>query len=241
MFVDSKFFIMVKLRLLALLLSLALTDRAQIKKDSIKTIGISIPVIWNNSEATFYRLGSPRYPSGKASSYGININCSETIFKSIYGVIGIGYFKQKFGIIRPFNYNSPIQFGWTTESYSYDNISLSAGVGYNFQINKVFSIKSSIFYNQFFSFRQKYINHSPISRPQVNHEMLSTGSTFTLKIGLERSITKRISLGIDALAPFLIRWNNDEIFSNSGYSKDESQIASNKSSFGMMISGNYNF
>jgi len=48
-------------------------------------------------------------------------------------------------------------------------------------------------------------------------------------------------MGIDALIPFLIHWNNDEMFGNSRYSNDETQIARNKSSYGIMISCNYNF
>ena len=42
----------------------------------------------------FGKLGSPRYPSGKVISYGININHCRTIYKNIFGIIGIGYFKQ---------------------------------------------------------------------------------------------------------------------------------------------------
>jgi len=74
---------LIKYLLLVFLLSLSLKDYAQAENNKIRTIGISIPIIWNNSEATFYRLGSPIDPSGKAISYGININYSGTIFKNI--------------------------------------------------------------------------------------------------------------------------------------------------------------
>lgn len=233
---------MVKHLLVAFLFSLPFANYAQVKDSSnIKSLGISIPVIWNNSEATFYRLGSPMYPSGKATSYGININYSRTIFKNIYGIIGIGYFKQKFGIIRPFTYDSPIQFGWVTDSYRYDNIHLSGGLGYNLQINKVFSIKGSIVYNQFYSFRQKYINHSSIQDPQVKNKFFSTGRAININVGLERSITNKISFSIYASFPFFIHWNKDEIFNDSGYSNDEQQIARNKFSLGTILSCNYHF
>lgn len=58
------------------------------------SIGISIPVIWNNSEATYYQLGSPKYPRGKATSYGLNVDYSHPLYKGIYGKLGVGYFKQ---------------------------------------------------------------------------------------------------------------------------------------------------
>lgn len=233
---------MIKQFLPLFLLILPFTNYAQVKDSSYnRSIGISIPVIWNNSEATFYRLGSPMYPSGKATSYGININYSRTIFKNAYVIVGAGYFKQKFGIIRPFTYNSPVQFGWVTDSYNYDNIHLCGGLGYNLEISKVFSIKGSIIYNQFYSFRQKYINHSPANGPQVNRKNLSIGRAMSINIGFERRISKKISCSINALVPFLIHWNNDEIFSSLGYSNDEQQIARTKSSFGTMISCNYHF
>ena len=62
------------------LLFFSVVGYAQVKKRLDNTIGISIPVIWNNSEATFYRPGSPIYPIGKSISYSININYSRTLY-----------------------------------------------------------------------------------------------------------------------------------------------------------------
>src|ERR1035437_5185050 len=120
---------MTKQLLFICLLTLTLKGYSQTEKNKINNIGISIPIIWNNSEATYYRLGSPHYPNGNAISYGLNINYSRALYKSFYGKIGVGYFKQTFGIKRPFNYDSPIQFGWATRSYNYYNAHLYGGSG----------------------------------------------------------------------------------------------------------------
>jgi len=231
---------MAKQFLIILLLGLYLKGYSQVKQSKLKMISISIPVIWNNSEATFYRLGSPMYPSGKAISYGININHSRIIYKNLYGIIGIGYFKQKFGIKRPFKYDSPLAFLFFTDSYKYDNAQFYGGVGYKLDISKVFALKGYLTYNQFYSFRQKYTNHSEAS-DQINHKFISIGRMINLNIGVEKNITKKISIEFDALLPVSTHWNNDEIFVKYDYSNDTQQIGRTKFSIGTIISCNYHF
>lgn len=203
------------------------------KRKAHNQIGLSIPVIGNNSEATRYLLGNPLYPSGKAISYGININFSRTIYKNFYGIIGVGYYKQKFGIARPFNYPSPNQLGYATDSYVYYNSQLYGGVGYKRPINKILSINGSTTYNQFYSFKQKYI-HSPLS-DLINHKSMSIGRMINLNMGVENNI-KKISVGLDAVLPISTRWNNDEVFYEG-----TQQIARNKFSIGAILSVNYPF
>ena len=110
----------------------------------VNAIGISVPVIWNKSEATFYRLGSAMFPSGNATSYGINVNYLRTLYRGIYGIVGIGYFRQAFEIVRPFDYDSPNNFGYGTKSYKYDNVQLLLGVGYKLPVSKTFFLKIRI-------------------------------------------------------------------------------------------------
>lgn len=231
---------MAKQFLLIFLLILTLKGYSQTEKYKIKAIGISIPIIWNNSEATYYQLGSPKYPSGKAISYGININHSRAIYKKLYGIIGVGYFKQTFGIIRPFDYDSPYSFGYATDSYSYFNTHIYGGVGYKLTAGKTVAIIGDITYNQLYSFRQKYINRSPVPS-QKNHESISIGRMINISVGIEKNISRRISIGLDATMPLSTHWNNDEIFYNIGYSNDEPQIARSKFSIGTIISCNYHF
>jgi hypothetical protein len=234
-----KFPFMIKSFLVALLLISYLSAVSQSAKMK-SSIGVSIPVIWNNSEATYYQLGSPKYRSGKARSYGLNIGYSHFLYKGIYGKLGVGYFKQSFGIIRPFYYDSPMQFGWATDSYDYDNIQLYGGIGYKRSLSKLILINGNVTYNQYYSFRQKYINHSPVPH-QVNHKSMSLGRMISLNLGGEMKISKRISIGVSSIFPVFIHWDKDEIFANNHYSSDEQQIARNKFSAGIVVSCNYNF
>lgn len=91
-------------------------------------LGLSIPVIWNDSKAKYYSLGKPKYASGSAISYGVNVNYSRSLYRNVYGFLGVGYFRQAFSIVRPFRFNSPIEPLFHTESYCYDNHKLSAGL-----------------------------------------------------------------------------------------------------------------
>ncbi len=222
-----------------LLLSVKIFPQENISK--VNSIGVSIPLILNNSEATFYRLGYPIYPTGKAISYGININYSRTIYKKIYGVVGVGYFKQAFKIIRPFNYDSPFALGYSTESYNYSNIQLYGGLGYRKELNKKISLKSIVTFNWFSSFRQKYVVNKNSKAWQLNHKSTPIGNMVNLTIGAEKKVSPKISIGLDVLLPISTRWNSDTMFYNLGYSNDEPQIARNKFSLGTIISCNYHY
>jgi hypothetical protein len=52
---------MAKQFLFIFLCALTVKGYTQTEKYKINSIGISIPIILNNSEATYYILGSPRY------------------------------------------------------------------------------------------------------------------------------------------------------------------------------------
>lgn len=237
--VKIKIIIMTKPFAFILLTMIALKGYSQTVKEKINNIGISIPIIWNNSEATFYRLGSPKYPRGKAISYGININHSRSIYRKLYGIIGAGYFKQAFGIKRPFRYASPNDLGYATDSYKYHNAHLYGGLGWKLSVAKAFAINGNITYNQLYSFRQKYVN-SPVPS-QINNESISIGRMINLSAGMEKKINGRISIGLDATIPLSTHWNDDDIFIKYGYSDDTQQIARNKFSIGTIISCNYHF
>lgn len=242
---STRFIIVAKQFLFICLLILIIKGYSQTEKDKIKTIGISIPIIWNNSEAIYYQLGSPKYPSGKAISYGININHSRTIYKNIFGIVGIGYFKQVFGISRPFEFDDPTNLFFYTKSYKYDNIQLLGGLGYQQKLSKNWSVKGVVTYNMFFSFRQKYtpsyLSNSSFQSSQVSHKSMPIGRMINFNIGIERRITKKISVGLDGLLPMSNLWNNDDIFIKYYYSENSRQIARNKFSIGTNISCIYHF
>ena len=231
---------MTKQLLFICLLTLTLKGYSQTEKNKINNIGISIPIIWNNSEATYYRLGSPKYPNGNAVSYGLNINYSYPLYKGFYGKIGVGYFKQCFKIIRPFNYyDNPGQLLYSTESYNYNNTQLFAGLGYAKKINKNISLNGCINFNYLFSFNQKYIANRSYKVWQVNKKSLPLAEMVNFDFGIEKSISKKISMGANFIVPIYTHWNKDEIFINRYYSSDEQQIARNKFSAGIVVSCYY--
>lgn len=230
--------VMKKILLSVLLLLPYLSGICQIEKTK-GLIGVSIPFEWNHSEATYYRLGSPYHRKGNALSYGVNINYAQPVYKGVYAKIGIGYFIQSFGIIRPFNYGGPLQVLWSTDSYSYFNTQLSGGIGYKKAISKATFLNGNVVYDQYYSFKQKYINRSPTGN-RINHKAITTGSIIRLNTGVERKIYKHISIAIDIMLPVFTHWNNDPIFTTSDYAVDEQQIARNKFSTGLSISAYYN-
>ncbi len=205
------------------------------------SLGISIPVIYNKSSATFYRLGSENNTIGEAVSSGININYRSTISKKIYTNIGVGFLKQKFAIKRPFKFDSPFNFGFSSESYSYNNISFFGGFGYNFKLNKKYYLKTLIEYNLLYSFQQKYIVNKQNSQLQINNYNKTIGNKFNLNIGVEKSVYKKITIGAFLILPLKTNWYKDEIFYNLGYSEIENRIAKNIFSIGTMFTCNYNF
>lgn len=227
--------------LLTLLINICLNASAQ-SAEMKSSVGISIPAVWNHSEATYYQLGSPKYPNGDAVSYGLNIDYSRTIYKGFYGKLGVGYFKQNFGIKRPFDYYpNPLLLIYSTYSYSYNNIQLSGGVGYTKNMKNKISLKGGISYSYFYSFGQNYTVNKENKVVQNNKKSFSLGEAVDLSLGITENISKKISLGIDFLTPIYTHWNKDKIFYNLQYSSDEQQIARNKFSAGIVVSCNYNF
>lgn len=230
-----------KIFLAGIFLLLSESSYSQIK-DTRSAIGISIPVILNNSEATYYNLGSPRYPNGRSVSNGVNINYSHTLNNNLYGKIGIGYFNQFFKIVRPFNYyDNPGQLLYSTQSYNYNNVQLFAGFGYIKEINRNEILNGYISYSYFNSFNQKYLVKESNKVWQVNKKSLPLGEMINFEIGIQRSISKTISLGANLVIPLYTHWNKDKIFINSFYSNDEQQIARTRFSIGAALSCYYNF
>ena len=80
---------------------------SQVNKKQNNSIGISVPIIWNNSNGVYYSLGSRKEPMGKSVSYGININYRKVVYKGWFGGIGAGYFKQAFNICLLYTSPSP--------------------------------------------------------------------------------------------------------------------------------------
>lgn len=205
-----------------------------------KIVAVSFPIIFNNSQATYYTLGSPQYPTGQGVSYGVNINYSRFISSNFYGVVGIGYLKQVFGISRPFHFSSPFEPIYHTKTYNYSNIHLSLGIGYRKQLYDRLGLKAEVSFNSLHSYRQKYKNKEN-QIWQVNKKSFFLGSMVNVAVGLEHQITPKISFGTDVLFPIIIKWKDDEIFFKYDGSDDSQQIARNKFSIGAVLLVKYHF
>lgn len=122
------------------------------------SIGISIPIVWNNSQAVFYDLGKKQMPKGSAASYGINVDYSRSVSNNLFLTVGFGYFKQDFNIFRPFDFGDTLtRLLYHTKSYKYDNFHFAGGLGYIKNVSKTLSLKGAITYNIYYSFKQIYI------------------------------------------------------------------------------------
>ena len=223
------------------LLSLPEKCICQPKKSQSNSIAISLPIIWNNSYGVFYELGTRKEPAGKSKSMGVNINYNRTVYKNVFGIVGVGFFKQSFGIKRPFEFVSPngtrplVQ----TESYEYNNLHYYVGFGYKMKLKKEFALNTGITYNCFNSFKQIYNQTDIPNYSQINRKFFSIGSMLNLNFGLEKQLSKKISLSLDLLTPIVNKWNEDPVFLKSDFSDDTQKIAFNQFSIGTNISFKY--
>lgn len=200
-------------------------------------VGISVPVILNNSEALYYQLGSPKHPTGTAVSYGVNFNYTQPLLKNFYARVSIGYFRQAFNLLRPFELRPPdlTKPLYHTKKYFYDNLASGIAVGYKKAINKKYSINADVCYNYLSSYRQKYFV-SEVEASKINKKTFSPGHFAAFDIGSERILNEKVSIGVNVCAPFYTKWNDDEIFTKFEYSDNTQQIAKTKFSLGIGLS-----
>ncbi len=178
---------------------------------------------------------------GTAKGYGASLNYA---FKLPFLIrdprvrltLGAGYFKQRFELGRPFDYNSQVYIVYYTDQYSYHCWQWSLGMAYSFALGKKYSLAGSLTYSWLNSFRQEYTPASwLIENPtQTNHKKLDFGNMAKLEIGVSRSLGSRLSLGVHAVVPLYTRWRNDEIFRD-----DPSEFSRPKFSIGSALSITY--
>jgi hypothetical protein len=216
----------------------------QEKSNRVHELGLSVPVLWNSSQGVYYTLGSRKEPSGEALSYGINLHYSKSIYKNIFGTVGIGYFNQAFGIERKIDYDAgelkPLIW---SKSYAYNSFHFFAGLGYKQSLGQKFALKGQATYNLYHSFRQRYTpTTTAFGGNQINKNSLNIGRMFNLHIDVERKLSKKLSIGLGLIVPVMVEWENDKMFFELlGYANDENKIAYNKFSIGTNLCCNYNF
>lgn len=224
--------------LLIILYSFTLCVNAQTK--SVNSIGVSVPIIWNNSYGVFYALGTRKEPEGKSKSMGVNINYNRTIYKKVFGIVGIGYLKQNFKIARPFEFDSPTNLLFSSQSYSYSSVGFDLGLGMLINLDDKFKLVPKVKYSHLSTYKQKYIVNKDLGTEQTNKLNFSLGNIFQSSLEFNYNISKQFSLGVGFLVPISIKWKNDNIFFNYNDVNDSQIIAYNKSSIGSLITINYN-
>lgn len=188
-------------------------------------ISISVPVIWSDikikdnwtpSSAPYYK----EYIRGSSLGHGINVSYSFTpmfIFNDKHFSVNIhtGYFKQRFDIERPFNYNSPLYVAFYTDHYSYNNWHGALGLTYTYSLQEKLFLSGNLTYNIMHSFRQEYTPTYSVGTDfftQVNESKIHFGKMLSLGIGLKRRLADRFSMELLLFAPIYTRWRNDRIF-----------------------------
>ena len=231
---------MIKRFWLFLFICTTISSYSQEKTNSNK-LGFSIPIIWNNSNGVYYSLGSRREPSGNAISYGSNINYSHFVYKNMFVIGGLGYYKQQFKIQRPFAYRAPngSEPLVYTEKYSYHNIHLLIGVGYQKMLKNKWGLAGHVSYNIYNSYRQKYVQEYFPGSNEIYKKNLCLGNMINFDLGMERYINNKISVGAGIVLPIYTHWNNDEIFSKYDYADDTQKIARTRFSLGASLSFYY--
>lgn len=229
------------------LISFAFIAYCQNKPDKKNSLGISIPLVWNNSNGIYYSLGNRQEPKGKAISYGLTINYSRSLKKNWFANFGIGYHKQPFKIVRPFDFNGDTVTNllYYTKQYEYDCIAFNAGLGYAYTLTKKVKLNGMVTYSLLSSFNQKYVptrySGYEHKKTEENSRNLQIGNMLSLSAGLEYLFSKKMSIGVDVVFPVVIKWKDDEIFAKYYYSNDSQQIAENRFSIGAAISCKYHF
>lgn len=215
--------------------------------NKVNAIGVSVPIIWNNSNGIFYSLGNRIEPSGKALSYGISVNYYRTIYKNWFASVGVGYFNQSFNISRKFDFDGDpaTNLLYNTKKYNYHCALFTMGLGYHFIANDKFKLSANAAYNLLNSFEQQYTPTSysgaELKKTQTNNNNFNIGSMVNVSVGFDYAVSKRISIGADVVFPIITKWNNDEIFFGSLWSYDSQQIAENKFSIGTVLNCKYHF
>lgn len=210
-----------------------------------KSFSVFVPTIWNDvkvkdnwtpSTAPNYK----EYLEGSAFGYGINLNYSFQpgfIIKDKHFSlnVGVGYFKQKFNVTRPFDYSSPFEPIYRTDYYSYDCWQASIGLTYTYTFNKKYFLLASLSYVTLQSFKQEYTPLNGFST-QENSNQIDFGKILPLSVGLNRYLGNQFSLGLNIVAPFYTRWRNDRIFRD-----DSSTFSKPDFSLGASVNMTYHF
>lgn len=217
---------------------------SQIKKEK-GYIGISVPALYNHSSANYYQTSNRNTSSGNAISYGVNLNYIRPVLNHTFLKAGLGYFIQNFLIERPFHFDDPTALLFRTKSYTYDNLNLSIGIGFDKKLKNNLEFEILISYISSNTFKQKYtptfLSNSCSHKNQVNSKFFHIGEMANIELGIMKKLSSKLSIGGHLVYPFLVYWNKDPIFINNSYSTEEEKIAKDFFSIGISLSAYLSF
>ncbi len=181
---------------------------------------------------------------GTAKGYGASLNYAfrlPFLLKDprVRLTVGAGYFKQRFDLKRPFDYDSFLYVIFYTDNYAYHSWEWSVGLEYKYPLSKNYSLSGNLSYNWLKSFRQEYrptFHHGDGDPTQTNYKQIDFGNMARLEFGLNRDFGSMFSIGLHAVVPLYTRWRNDEIFND-----DPSGFSNPKFSVGSSVNISYNF
>lgn len=211
-------------------------------KQNNNELTFSLPFVWNKTEIyNSYSGARAKSISDDAISYGSNINYSRSVYKAFFVTVGIGYYKQAFGIQRPFDYDDQTtNLLYWTDNYYYQCLQYIAGIGYKQVLSDKYDLKGTITYNHFTTFRQvfdpQYTSSAAEGKDQIENKNYSFGKSIIVSGGINREIVKRLSAGIEILFPVYNRWRKDVIFR-----EDASEFYGSKIVIGTGIKVSYKF
>jgi hypothetical protein len=197
--------------------------------NKIQELSVSQLFLWNNT--TIYDIYSgarAKNKTGNAWSYGTNANYSFCLTKKLFATVGLGYFSQRFGIGRGFDFYEPnvaTNLFYTTKNYSYKSFQYFGGIGYRVKIKKtngiIIPLNSEVRFSAIASlcntFQQEFQhdfgeNFLGNPNPQTRNNSYQYGTTIQLKAGIVRPVYKKFNIGIDLVVPVYNRLHKDEIF-----------------------------
>ena len=132
--------------------------------------------------------------------------------------------------------NSPVEPIYSTQSYSYNNLQLTGGLGYQKKMRNDFLLNIACTYNWLNSFTQKYVVNKEYGTEQHNNKSIPIGHTINVSSGISKNISKNISIGLDLILPVYTHWKDDIIFYKYDYADDTQIIARTKFSLGANLS-----
>lgn len=196
---------------------------------TLHELSVGHSFIWNRTTIfDAYSGARARNETGQAWSNGTRLTYTFSVSKKIYASIGLGYFIQRFGIRRGFDFYEPnvvTSLFYTTKNYGYKCISYTGGIGYRVALHgkkgKLIAPSSEL---RFFwgvegyqtfqqTFQHTYAEDFLTNpNPQKRKDWYHYGYSVLLNGGLVRPIARRWKIGIDLTAPIHNRWRKDAIF-----------------------------